>query len=169
MVAQFIAKTINSKRPTYFLSLMSCSINKLKSHMLFTCKKFSDLTWERKFSSRKWWGEGEGGDYLPPPGPPFSTVLMKSQFKNKSTQVSICWITNTNINRRLKGVGINSYLFYWKWKIIKNHNNKISVATWNTYFSLCFIYSQLGSTLCYVLWSKKNSIICTTFLLLKTS
>ena len=147
---------------------MSCSINKLKSHMLFTCKNFSDLTWEKKFSSRKWGGGGEGGDCRPP-GPPFSTALMKSQFENKSTQVSICWITNTNINRKLKGVGINSYLFYWTWKIMKNRNKKISVLTWNTYFSLCFIYSQLRSTLSYVFWCKKNSIICTTFLLLKTS
>ena len=35
-VAQFTAKTTNSEK-TYFLSLMSCSINKLKSLMLFTC------------------------------------------------------------------------------------------------------------------------------------
>ena len=50
VVAQFIAKTTNSERPIYFLSLMSCSINKLKPHMLFTCKNFmfSDLTWEKK-------------------------------------------------------------------------------------------------------------------------
>ena len=49
-VAQFTAKTTNSKKDIYFLSLISCSINKLKSYILFTCKSFnkyfmfSDLT-----------------------------------------------------------------------------------------------------------------------------
>ena len=40
MIAQFTAKTRNSEKTIYFLSLMSYSINKLKSRMLFTCKKF---------------------------------------------------------------------------------------------------------------------------------
>ena len=34
VVAQFTAETINSEKPIYFLSLMSCSMNRLKSHML---------------------------------------------------------------------------------------------------------------------------------------
>ena len=68
--AQFIVKSTNSERPIYFLSLMSCSTNKLKFHMLFTCKnfKFSDLTWEKNICSRNWWG---GGLALPP-CPPLS-------------------------------------------------------------------------------------------------
>ena len=43
---QFTAKTTNSEKAIYILSLMSCSINKLKSIMLFTCKNvmFSDFT-----------------------------------------------------------------------------------------------------------------------------
>ena len=40
VIAQFTAKTTNSEKTIYFLSLMSYSINKLKSRMLFTCKKF---------------------------------------------------------------------------------------------------------------------------------
>ena len=68
VVAQFTAKTTNSEKAIYFLSLMYCSINKLslmycsinklKSHMLFTCKNFmfSNFTWKKKFCSRKWWG-----------------------------------------------------------------------------------------------------------------
>ena len=39
-VAQFIAKRTNSEKAIYFLTVMSCSINKLKSYMLFTCKNF---------------------------------------------------------------------------------------------------------------------------------
>ena len=37
---------------------MHCSINKLKSHMLSTCKNFifSNFTWKKNFWSRKWWG-----------------------------------------------------------------------------------------------------------------
>ena len=45
----------NSAKAIYFLSLMSCSINKLKSHMLYTCKNFmfSDFTWKKNICSRK--------------------------------------------------------------------------------------------------------------------
>ena len=44
-VGQFIAKTTkaNSEKAFYFLSLMSCSINKLKSHMFFPCKNFTNF------------------------------------------------------------------------------------------------------------------------------
>ena len=46
MVAQFKAKTRNSEKVIYFSSFMSYLINKLKTHMLFTCKDFviSDFT-----------------------------------------------------------------------------------------------------------------------------
>ena len=45
----------NSAKAIYFLSLMSCWINKLRSHMLYTCKNFmfSDFTWKKKICSRK--------------------------------------------------------------------------------------------------------------------
>ena len=51
---------------------MSCSINKLKSHMLFTCKNFGfPILSEKKNWSRKWWGGGRGfgAGTLPPPPP----------------------------------------------------------------------------------------------------
>ena len=70
IIAQFTAKTTNSKKAIYFLSLMSCLINKLKSHMFFTWKNFmfSDFTWKKNFCSRKWWGGAT-------PLPPFSAAL----------------------------------------------------------------------------------------------
>ena len=37
-MAQFTAKTTNSEKAIYILSIMSYSMNKLKSHLLFTCK-----------------------------------------------------------------------------------------------------------------------------------
>ena len=37
-VTQFTAKTTNSEKDIYFLSLISCSINKLKSHILWIIK-----------------------------------------------------------------------------------------------------------------------------------
>ena len=46
VVAQFTAKATNSEKAIYFLSLISCSINKLKSRLLFTCKS---LKVSRKF------------------------------------------------------------------------------------------------------------------------
>ena len=50
MVAQFTAKTTNSEKAIHFLTLMSCSINKLKFHTLFTWKNFmfSEFTWKKK-------------------------------------------------------------------------------------------------------------------------
>ena len=64
VVAQFTAP-FTSEKAMYFLSLISCSINKLKSH-IFTCKSW------------KWWGGGGGGGggggpprHPPCPPPPF--------------------------------------------------------------------------------------------------
>ena len=42
-VAQLTLKTTNSEKANYFLSLISCCINKLKSHILFTCKSFTKI------------------------------------------------------------------------------------------------------------------------------
>ena len=88
VVAQFTAKTTNSEKAIYFLLLMSCSINKLKSHILFTCKKFtkmfliSDLKWKKGFCFRMW-----SRGWLPTSTPcptsalPFSTVLYISRVR----------------------------------------------------------------------------------------
>ena len=56
VVAQFAAKTKNSEKTIYFLSLMSCSTNKLKSDISFTWKNFmiSDFTKKKDICSRKW-------------------------------------------------------------------------------------------------------------------
>ena len=60
-----------------FLSLMSCSINKLKPHMLYTCKNFifSDFTWKKKFAPGN--DGGGGGGFRPPSCPsfPYGPVL----------------------------------------------------------------------------------------------
>ena len=63
---------------------MSCSINKLKSHILFSCQNFmfSIFTWKEFSAPRN--GEGAGATHPPPPPPPpapppppphFSTAL----------------------------------------------------------------------------------------------
>ena len=61
LIAQFTAKTTNSQKAIYFLSLMSCSINQPKSQKLITCKDFifSDFTWKKRFCCRKWREEGD--------------------------------------------------------------------------------------------------------------
>ena len=61
VVVQFTAKTTNSEKAIYFLSLMPCSINKLKPHMLFTCKSFMsfNFTWKKNCSRND-------GDPMPP-------------------------------------------------------------------------------------------------------
>ena len=74
VVAQFTAKTTNSEKAIYFLSLISCSISKLKSHFLFTCKSFtkilfSDLTWKKFFAP----GNCRG---LAPPSPALSPISL---------------------------------------------------------------------------------------------
>ena len=69
-------KTTNSEKTIYFASLMSCSINKLKSHMLFTCKNFTKIfnvirfNVEKKLLLLETVG-GAGAPLLPP----FSTAL----------------------------------------------------------------------------------------------
>ena len=64
MVAQFTAKTANSEKAIYILSLISCSIKKLKSHMLLTCKYVYVV---KKFCTGKW----GGGELAPPALAPF--------------------------------------------------------------------------------------------------
>ena len=68
MVAEFTAKTTNSELAIYFLLLMSCSINKHKFHILFTCKNFCEnfvfqFNMEKSLS-RKWCG-GRWGPLTP--------------------------------------------------------------------------------------------------------
>ena len=55
MITQFAARTTNSEKAVYFLSLMSYSVNKLKSHMFFTCKNamFLILGEKKCFASGK--------------------------------------------------------------------------------------------------------------------
>ena len=42
-VDQFTDKVTNSEKDIYFLSLIPCSKNKLKSQILFTCKSFKKI------------------------------------------------------------------------------------------------------------------------------
>ena len=68
MTAQFTAKTTNSEKAIYFLPLMSCSTNKVKSHMSLTCENviFSDFTRKKNFAPENGGGGGEGGGLAPP-------------------------------------------------------------------------------------------------------
>ena len=75
MIAQFTAKMTNSEKAIYFLSLMSCSINKLKSsHVKILC--FPILRGKKILCSRKWLGRGGGGGGGAHPAPPFPTALL---------------------------------------------------------------------------------------------
>ena len=69
VIAQSTTKTTNSEKAFYFLSLMSCAINKPKSRMFFTCKNFmfSNFNWKKFFApgNQKSWGGG-GWRPLPP-------------------------------------------------------------------------------------------------------
>ena len=79
VITQFTTKTTNSEKAIYFLPLISCSINKVKFHMFFTCKNFmvSDFMWKKNFFSRKWCGGWR------PPCPPFPAALPKQLFPIK--------------------------------------------------------------------------------------
>ena len=69
VIAQFIAKTTNSEKAISFLSLMSCSIKKLKSVLhIYKILCFPILLGKKKICSRKCWGGGGG---LAPSLPPF--------------------------------------------------------------------------------------------------
>ena len=56
VIAKITAKRKNSEIARYFLPLMSCLINKLIFHMLFTSGDFmfSDFKWKKSFCNRKW-------------------------------------------------------------------------------------------------------------------
>ena len=75
VVAQFTAKTSNLEKAIYVWSLIFCSINIVKSHILLTSKNFMfyGFMWKTFFYSRKWLG----GWRLPCPVPlmPFFTAL----------------------------------------------------------------------------------------------
>ena len=76
MVAQFTAKRRNLEKNIYFLLLMSCSINKLKSHILFSYQNFmfSIFTW-KEFSAPRNGGRAGAPHPCPPPPPHhFSTA-----------------------------------------------------------------------------------------------
>ena len=70
VLVQYTVKTANSEKAIYILSHISFSTNKLKSHMLFTCKTFMlfDFTRKKMFCSRKWLAPL-------PPDPLFSMAL----------------------------------------------------------------------------------------------
>ena len=71
-VAQFTAKTANSEKAIYFLSLISCSVNKLVSNIIHMLKFYVFRFYmESKICSRKWCV----GLKPPFPRPPFSTAL----------------------------------------------------------------------------------------------
>ena len=61
VIGQFTAKTTNSEKAIYFLSLMSCSINKLKSRKFFTCKNFVFRFYVEKQNCAPVNGGGGGG------------------------------------------------------------------------------------------------------------
>ena len=66
MVAHFTAKTANSEKAIYLFLLIPCSINKLKSHMLFTGNVFRFYL-EKKFLLQEM---VRGGGWRPPCPPP---------------------------------------------------------------------------------------------------
>ena len=75
VIAQFIAKTTNSEKAISFLSLMSCSIKKLKSVLhIYKILCFPILLGKKKFAPGNG-GEGGGGGAWRPPCPPFPTAL----------------------------------------------------------------------------------------------
>ena len=68
VVAQYTGKSTNSEKVIYFLSLMSCSINKLKSHIIFTCFLHVFFTVFRFYMEKKnLLQEMVGGDWHPLP------------------------------------------------------------------------------------------------------
>ena len=136
MVTQFTAKTTHSRKAICFLSLMSCSINKLKSHMLFTCRnfmllwfydKFYDFTWKKMFAP----GNGGGRTNVPPaPGgswnwcPPFSlfsTALTIS--KNQTMEPVQLW----NFDEFLKIIFQSLYIYCLFSHIVFFYKLKVNV------------------------------------------
>ena len=78
VVAQYTGKSTNWEKVIYFLSLMSCSINKLKSHIIFTCFLHVFLNVFRFYMEKKFLlQEMVGGQGDCHPWPIFSVALIK--------------------------------------------------------------------------------------------
>ena len=75
-----------SSKAIYFLSIMSFSINKLKSHLLFTYKNlcFMILCGKKVLLQEMVRGRRGGAGTTLPPSPPFSTVLHRTEIPPSS-------------------------------------------------------------------------------------
>ena len=105
VVAQFTAKTTNSEKTIYFLSLRSCSINKV-SHVIHTSKfydnfMFCDLRWKRNVCSWMW---GRGWRPLPSlplflngPGKAWRLDITETRFKTHALRTG-------NINLQIHSI-----------------------------------------------------------------
>ena len=106
LVAQFTAKATNSVKPIYFLWLIYCSINQLKSHMLFTCKKilFSNFRWKEIFASgNSGWGltSAHSAPFYYAPEPCLFLLTKETQIVNAQTVMDVrigMWLVRLSIH-----------------------------------------------------------------------
>ena len=99
VVAQYTGKSTNSEKVIYFLSLMSCSINKLKSHIIFTCFLHVFFTVFRFYMEKKnLLQEMVGGDWHPPATSAVLIKYMKVISKERGNLRDCCHIISI-VNR----------------------------------------------------------------------
>ena len=93
VVAQFTVKTINSEKALYFLSLMYFSINKVKTHMWFTCKNFTKMLCVPIKLGKKIFAPGNGGGIgVPPALPSFLYGPDLTVYWNLATLLFYWWL-----------------------------------------------------------------------------
>ena len=94
VVAQFTAKTTNSEKAIYFVSLLSCSINSSLTHYSHekVSRKFYLFNVEKTFLLQEiaWAGGKAGASQLPP----FSTALIKYMFLLQLMATGTWWMKN---------------------------------------------------------------------------
>ena len=111
VVAQFTAKMTNSEKAIYFLSLMPCPINKLKSHMLFTCKNFVFQFYLEKYFLLQERGKREAP---PCPSPLSLQPWLKLFWKNPKSLLTDLKTRNPTGRCRKSGLLLSSLAFLRK-------------------------------------------------------
>ena len=128
VVAQFTAKTTNSEKAIYFLSL--------KSHLLFTGKSFTKILCfpinvEKNICSSKWRGAA-----LPPP-PPLSTALILQNWRSYvfvglffwgNVSMSTIWIFTKMIFQVYLGSRVKSHRVMINSSISRGKSHSVNVC-----------------------------------------
>ena len=163
VVAQFTAKTIISEKAIYFLSLMSCSMNKV-SYVIHMQKFYVFQSYvENFFLLKEMVGRGRGTSTPPTTHRPFSTALNPTFLNDwiyfsrsfflilKHCKKFWCKVISTNFFAHFKNTNIKS----------RNHSSSTFF-----FFFFCILYNNMTIFLHFLYHSTASTLHFTFFITL---